>query len=379
VLGQIARDRAEAQMEAVGGAQAEFVEIKRSLDARLLLEGLAQSHGLIVEKYEVAKGRDGGDRIRCGTRHLNVSDFLTKEMRLPWSDAAALMREAYTRQKDRAPAYVRPRQPKRQLWAEFQAHRKAAALGRAAAWTAQRASERDRRLALRGEFLARRSAINAGRGGRAADRKASVAVARMRRVAGEVALRATVQAERQALAAPGRKSLHEQYRDFLQQQAGAGDEAALTELRRIRTHAPAVGMDGVGRLTPAVGVIGGDEDDPTATLRRIRGWSFMVARNGDVTYSHAGQDALRDTGRAVDVLTHDDATIEAALRLAQQKFGRRLRVAGGAEFEARSAAVAARAGLHVEFTDPSLNEIVRVLRPQVAPAHGVLKTAGRER
>lgn len=376
VLGQIARDRAEAQRQADGGALAEFVEIKRSLDARRLLEELAQSHGLLVEKYEVSRGRDGGDRIRCGARHLNVSDFLTKEMRLPWSDAATLMREAYARQRDRAPALVRPRQPRRQLWAEFQAHRQAAAQGRAVAWANQRASERDRRLILRGEFLAQRSAINGRRGGRAAERKASVAVARMRRVAGEVALRAAIQGERQALVRPGRGSLHEQYRDFLQQRAGAGDEAALGELRRMRTQVETVGQAGVGRLAAAVsgaGEGGMDEDDPKATLRRIRGWSFMVARNGDVTYSQAGRDALRDRGRAVDVFTRDDATIEAALRLAQQKFGRRLTVAGDAGFEGRVAAVAARAGLQVEFSDPRLNETVRRLLTQNTSSHGKRK------
>ncbi|CAM2158858.1 hypothetical protein PT2222_540005 [Paraburkholderia tropica] len=44
---------------------------------------LARSHGLIASKYEVTKGRDGSDRIQCGVRNLNVSDFLTKEMHLP--------------------------------------------------------------------------------------------------------------------------------------------------------------------------------------------------------------------------------------------------------------------------------------------------------
>ena len=132
----------------------------------------------------------------------------------------------------------------------------------------------------------------------------------------------------------------------------------------------AAGGDGAG-----VGWL--DEDDPKATLRRIRGWSFMVARNGDVTYSQAGRDALRDTGRAVDVFTRDDATIEAALWLAQQKFGRRLTVAGDGEFEGRVAAIAARAGLQVEFSDPRLNEIVRGMRAQVASA--MLKDAGLER
>ena len=43
-----------------------------------LLAAVARSHGVIPEKYQVSKAKDGSDRIKCGTRNLNVSDFLTR-------------------------------------------------------------------------------------------------------------------------------------------------------------------------------------------------------------------------------------------------------------------------------------------------------------
>lgn len=64
-----------------------ITEIKKETDANKLLESLSISHGLIKEKYEVTTAKDGSHRIKCGNRNLNVSDFLTKEMNMPWKEA----------------------------------------------------------------------------------------------------------------------------------------------------------------------------------------------------------------------------------------------------------------------------------------------------
>mgnify|MGYP001552486464 CR=1 FL=1 len=65
---------------------------------------------------------DGGDRIRCGSRNLNVSDFLTKELNLPWKDAAAILRDCHGRQLGQV-ATERKERPRRNLWRDFQANR----------------------------------------------------------------------------------------------------------------------------------------------------------------------------------------------------------------------------------------------------------------
>ncbi|MEC6816960.1 LPD7 domain-containing protein [Photobacterium toruni] len=64
-----------------------ITEIKKETDANKLLNALSISHGLIKEKYEVTTAKDGSHRIKCGNRNLNVSDFLTKEMNMPWKEA----------------------------------------------------------------------------------------------------------------------------------------------------------------------------------------------------------------------------------------------------------------------------------------------------
>ena len=103
VPSQLARDQREMKQGRATESQVEFQEIKAKLDARRLLAELSQSHGVIPDKYEVTKAKDGSDRIRCGSRNLNVSDFLTKELNMPCKDAAKALRDSYARQRGREP------------------------------------------------------------------------------------------------------------------------------------------------------------------------------------------------------------------------------------------------------------------------------------
>ena len=150
VTSQLARDQQERKQGRSTESQSEFQEIKAKLDARRLLAELSQSHGVIPDKYEVTKAKDGSDRIKSGTRNLNVSDFLTKELNMPWKDAAKTMRDAYARQRGKEPEQEAKREPRRQLWGEFQEDRKTRGQQlRTAQWDEQRMKERDRRDAIK--------------------------------------------------------------------------------------------------------------------------------------------------------------------------------------------------------------------------------------
>ena len=70
---QLARDQRESKQGRSTESQSEFQEIKAKLDARRLLAELSQSHGVIPDKYEVTKAKDGSDRIKAGTFPAPVS------------------------------------------------------------------------------------------------------------------------------------------------------------------------------------------------------------------------------------------------------------------------------------------------------------------
>lgn len=361
-ISQRARDLKEAQQERGAGRQGDMQDIKQNLDARRLLAELSQSHGVIPEKYEVTKAKDGSDRIKCGTRNLNVSDFLTKELNLSWKDAEKTLRESYGRQTGRQLQREHRQEPRRQLWAEFQAGRGDRQQLRTRQWDNQRTLQRERLDAIKKEFYAKRSRIQGDKSLTSAQRKAALSVARMERITKDAAAKERAGIERDQLKAAQRAPVMEQYRDFLAGKAQAGDEQALAELRRQTP-------EKTERVTENNAKIEGAEapaKQEREAIHRAQAITYQVHRNGYVTYQRAGRDVLRDEGRSVQMLQTDDKTIETGLRLAQQKFGRKLALSGPQEFQEKAARIAAEAGLRVEFTDARLNSIMRERTAELA-------------
>ncbi|WP_055334846.1 LPD7 domain-containing protein [Ralstonia solanacearum] len=370
VLDQLARDLAEKR--ATGGdiERAEFRKIKANLDAQQLLEALASSHGLIVEKYAITKGADGGDRIRAGTRNLNVSDFLTKELNLPWADAAYLLRTTYRTQTGRDVSSPRL-DPTPALWREFMLQRSSFGQADRAAWAGQLQSERERREAIRSAFRIARSAIAEDPKLSRAQSKAALSTARMTRVERDAALSRAITAERDALRV-ARPSLEERYLAYLAARGQRGDHAALFELRRLRQDEPSSDPH---RLTirPAKPI------QPNAIFYEGPVITHQVQRNGDVEYKRNGDALLVDQGASVRLWQSDRDAIEIALRLAQQKFGPALELTGPQEFQQEVARVAAVARLNVEFADAAINRMFVEHKHALAGADAANRRQERER
>ncbi|WP_150137777.1 LPD7 domain-containing protein [Candidatus Enterovibrio escicola] len=69
--------------------------IKNNIDGLTLLHQLSKTHGVPLDKYPITKSNDGDDSILCGKRHLNVSDFLTKEMHFSWKECKQYLEDQY--------------------------------------------------------------------------------------------------------------------------------------------------------------------------------------------------------------------------------------------------------------------------------------------
>lgn len=356
LIGQMSRDLNEAKLQRNGSEHLEFATIRKELDAHRMLAQLSHSHGLVVGKYAVTKGKDGSDRIKVGTRNLNVSDFLTKALHLPWDEAAQILRGCYHEQQQQAPAHEHARSPSKQLWREFQEHRKDATASFKERLIAQRRSEAARRADMKAAFLIAKTSAN-----RAApvDRNTALSVARIERIAKEAALRATILNERALLAAEKRLPWRESYQAFLVAKAQSGDERALAELRRTQAKV-FHNLDAHNAQIHAI-----EPNSDAANLHVAPGLSFHVAMNGAVTYRRDGVEVIRDERSSVQMLKSDDETLEVGLRLAQQKFGGKLALTGPQEFQERLARIASDAGLRIQFSDPRLNVVMQERREEV--------------
>ena len=94
-----------------------FAEIRRNIDPSLLLNSLKLTHGLNPDHYAVTRAKDGSPRIRTGATNLNVSDFLTKHMNMPWSEAKAILTGVYQMQ-DKSFNLVSG-QPDKEKWKDY--------------------------------------------------------------------------------------------------------------------------------------------------------------------------------------------------------------------------------------------------------------------
>jgi hypothetical protein len=359
VVSQQVRNASEKYQRASAHAEPAFAEIRRWLKADRLLAELSHSHGVQPEKYPVVQGRDGADRIRSGSRHLNVSDFLTKELNLPWQEAAPILRGAYARQQGQSVALPARENPRVALWQEYAVVRDAATQAHRTASSAQRDTERARHRAIKTRFETRRAALRVDLDLSYRQQRSELSLARMNRLADETALRGHIKMERDTLKLKYGSAGGSSFAEFLTTRAQDGDERALRELRRTRRLLPeanSAGHDDAmhGNEIRAVVTL----DQQNEIIFRRPALSHQVHGNGDVTYRHDGRDVVRDRGVTVLVLQKDQDAIETGLRLAHAKYGSTLQLAGSDAFQREAASVAADAGIKVRFSDDRLNRVM---------------------
>ncbi|WP_321899481.1 LPD7 domain-containing protein [Paraburkholderia heleia] len=380
VLDQLARDHVESRAARRARDREEFAQIRVMLDATRLLAALAHSHGLIVEKYGIGKGADGGDRIRVGSRSLNVSDFLTKEMGLSWNEAARLLRETFRAQTSGSPGHVPRRVPERDLWGEFMEWRTAYRDLLRQAWDEHIAQEKEQRSTIRDAFYKVRSTVADRMDLSAPGRREQLSAARVARLEAEAALRDRIRRERVALKSAARRPISEHYRDFLQERAQTGDERALHELRRMQQlRVQPYGPDGARAMALAPVWRGTKLQQQNEIYWRGPSITYEVRASGEVDYLKDGAAFLVDEGRTLRLWSSERDAIEIALRFAQQKFGATLSLSGPEDFQAAAALVAADLRMQITFEQPETEDIRRIRLTEIDAEAHELRAVQRER
>ncbi|MHB8389925.1 MAG: TraI/MobA(P) family conjugative relaxase [Acidobacteriaceae bacterium] len=167
------------------------------------------------------------------------------------------------------------------------------------------------------------------------------------------------------------------WRTWLEQQAGQGDAAAQAALRGIRY------QEQRNKNKSRNGIEGEDWTPLQPVLSSLH--AEVDRKRQRVHFrDDAGRLLFTDTGPRIEVHDKTDTTLEAALRVAAQKFGGHVDITGSADFRERAARTAARLGIGVRDPDLQLlwqqerQRLTSIRRP--APARPVTeREEGMER
>ncbi len=261
--------------------------------------------------------------------------------------------------------------------AERQAERDALAARFTAGEAERREEAKKRREALRARHSAERKALTerlrterqtarAELRAQGIDRRTADSLFAFKAAAEREQLAKRQRDERQALGAELSRGMV--WRRWVESHAAAGDEAAQAALRGIlyrerrKRHEQGNGIEGdaVDPLTALHEKLRRGPDD--LVLTTLSAERDRLGRH--ITYRRAatGTTAFIDRGPRIDMVARDDPSLEAALRIAAQKYGGQVLLTGSAEFQERAARMATRLGIRV--VNPDLAGIVRDAQQQ---------------
>jgi hypothetical protein len=356
--------------EAVKGEPTALEFVQRleavGVNARVNLASTGRLNGFSFEIGGIHfKGQDLGDSYKWKGLQKRGVNYEKERDSAGLKRFQAVAAVPQVRRDDDRPGFVQ--NPRRELWRAYQVWNQERWKSIATRRAEQRESERARRAAIKLAFEAKRNELDTLKAtGNAHEIRAQLSIARMMRVTQETALREQIDVERAELRAAKNKPYVERYLAFLPERAQARDELALAELRNVQRSMTSPASASNETIMRPVGAQTQTERDP---LHPGVALTYVVAVNGDVTYTQNGHTVIVDRAREVAMLRQDDATLETAIRLAIARgWGPALGMSGTDEEKRRAAELAAERHIRVTFADPKLNEIVEERRSQMGQA-----------
>lgn len=321
----------------IGWMQRECLHELRSADTWSALHQVLRQHGLAIQPrgqgLVITDGQGTFVRASSVARDLSKVSLERRLGRFKLPDS--VQREKPTRRYEPTP--VRSRMDTTALYTRYQQDRLVRAQGRAVAMQEARIRKAHSIDAAKRAGQIKRDTIKLTMRGRITKKLLYAKVSQSLRSD----LRQVVDRHRRDCAAITARYTRLTWADWLRQQALAGDQEAL---HALRARDAARGL--VGDTIAAVGtrlvnaVVGAKQD--------------YITKQGTMIY-RVGLSAVRDDGTRLQVsreVTNDG--IDAALRLAIQKYGTTIAVSGSDAFKTRVAQVAAHSHLTIRFDDPTL-------------------------
>lgn len=296
-----------------------FTEIRRHLKPERLLSVLKEEYGLLPERHTVTFARDGSARISAGNQNLNVSDFLTKHMNIPWNDAREILKSCYAEQKLDAQLVKADRSIQRDVRQQ-----------KAESWTLYQRDKND--------IWMRRVSPP--------ERQAALSVALFERLQREELIRESAQQRMSQFAVNNNQSVE-------------SENMGLSDA--FKGHVSSenngfVSTDNSISIKDNVAKIEREQEMQDKLEKRLRLNDLVAQKSpaGDVEYKSRedGKAVFKDSGDRIEFTRgqQKDENIALGLEVAIAKYGKSLRLTGSEDFRSQAIKVAAERGMDLVFT-----------------------------
>lgn len=310
-------------------------ELNTQIKADVLLELAQKSHGINPDMYEISVDKNGADRIKCGTRNLNMVDFTTKELNLSFKEAIPYLKNVLNAQHDinrirNVNTHTKYLNDEYQKWFEDYKASKNSNLNKLLA------EYKTKRNEIQIMYKLRQQKVRTDKSLTQQQKQYELSILKSQKILELNALDKANKYNREAIREQYNTDMRKSYQVFLMEKATANDDEALAELRRLKI-----------KYEPPKNSIRGLDEYHEFKLNI----NYEVNENGIISYKINNQTIIEDEGSRISVKQGTEENIKLSLELSMAKFGNKITLDGDEAFRKKVVETAIKNNMKVEFED----------------------------
>ncbi|MBY0244113.1 MAG: hypothetical protein K2Q03_01540 [Sphingobacteriaceae bacterium] len=304
------------------------------LDANILLELLAKTHGVNPEVYRITVNSNNQDKIGVGSRNLSNFDFCRKEINLSWRETINILDQALKMQDAIFRERGYDRGQRKYLWGNYQNWLKQQSLEVGSDLIKQ--DKRQKEL-IYSRYKASIKEVHKSKHLSASEKQQRLQSIKFAKALEFEHFNQKIKQHKIDLSKKHNKKLQDSYREFLVMHAET-DQVALDELRRLRIDYNVY-----------------QETLCFAYVERYNEYRLdlkhEIDKNGIIHYKLDNNTILKDHGKWLESVKTKDEHLQIAIKLAQEKFGSKLHLRGNENYRQKVVDYVLKNNIKVEFID----------------------------
>ncbi len=313
-----------------------ITELNSLIKADVLLELAQKTHGINPDIYEINVDKNGFDRIKCGTRNLNIIDFATKEMNLTFKEAIPYLKNVLNAQNDIYRSQKINTDGKKYLHDEYQKWFEKYKNSKSTNLSSLYSEYKFKREEIISQYTTRLQKIKTDTSLSQKQKQFEFAILKSQKILELKALDKANKHNQEIIKSKFNTDMRKSYQVFLLEKVAEGDDEALAELRRLKI-----------KFEPPTNSITSLDKYHEFKLN-IR---YNVDEHGTIRYQINDTTIIEDEGNRINVKQGTEDNIKLSLELSMNKFGNKLTLDGDISFRKRVVETAIKNNMKVEFLD----------------------------